>query len=526
MRSLQICEKYAEVAPAPILHLHRHEDGYIAFAAERDGDDWRPLVSIRASELETWFPLFRDQLLKDAYVGINADWRLRKHGDHGAAYGHPFHGNDRLRYINACYVDIDFHKLNIDLGTAIGRVINLQESGQLPHASMIVKSGRGVWLLWLIHDIENPDISQRAFPDKLELYSRIQHAIIERLLPLGADMAARDAARHLRVPGSLHSGAEQTVEWWIQGESSSGYVYTLPQLAELFKAIPTRRHRGEIIAHNPAKRRGWVALNARRLRDFNTLRALRGGFSEGCRNNAAKIYAWLLRVNAVPPADVRGIVSHMAAQCKPKLDNAAVKDAVTYGKKLQRMTDQTIANWLGVTREEAEMLEGLPPAGSTKAPRPRLQDRIAERRATIRDTIAEAGRVPSLREVGAILKAKGHAGSVRTVLNDYRALGIKPEEARPEPLPQEPLFSSTVCKESKQPPPPLFSSTVCKESKHGDSMGRTKAKTKHVQPRFDTSTVTGRYAPVLSRGQCACCGYWRILKAGTCADCANGGDHQ
>jgi hypothetical protein len=397
MRPLEICEKYAEVAPAPILRLHRHEDGYIAFATERDGEDWRPRVSIRASELETWFPLFRDQLLKDAYCSINADWRVRSFGPDGKGYGYPYHGNDRLRYINACYVDIDFHKLGLDLGTVLGRVINLQESGQLPHASMIVRSGRGLWLLWLIHDIENPDNSQRAFPDKLELYSRIQSAIIERLLPLGADMAARDAARHLRIPGSLNSSVENAVEWWIQGASSSGYVYTLPQLAKLFKAIPTRRHRGEIIAHNPAKRRGWVALNARRLRDFNTLRALRGGFSEGCRNNAAKIYAWLLRVNAVPPDDVRGLVSQMAARCKPRLDNAAVKDAVVYSKKMRRMMDQTIANWLGITLEEAEILEGLPPSGSIRTPRQRtplatIQNRIVERRATIQATVAEAGR--------------------------------------------------------------------------------------------------------------------------------------
>ena len=47
-----------------------------------------------------------------------------------------------------------------------------------------------------------------------------------------------------------------------------------------------------------------VALNARRLRDFNTLRALRGGFSEGCRNNAAKIYAWLLRANGTSALDI------------------------------------------------------------------------------------------------------------------------------------------------------------------------------------------------------------------------------
>src|SRR5690348_15476421 len=97
---LSIEKRYAEVAPAPILHLHRHQDGYISFARERDGDDWRPLVSIRASELERWLPLFRDQLQKDAYVGINADWRIRSYGEHGKAYGYPLHRSDRLRYIN------------------------------------------------------------------------------------------------------------------------------------------------------------------------------------------------------------------------------------------------------------------------------------------------------------------------------------------------------------------------------------------------------------------------------------------
>jgi hypothetical protein len=210
-RRLPISRRFTEITPAPILHLHRHRDGYIAFAAMRDCEDFRPLVSIRASELETWFPAFREQLEKDSYVSINADWRLRKYGPDGDSYGYPLHRSDRLRYINACYVDIDFHKLGLDLGTVIGRIINLQESGQLPHASMVVRSGHGVWLLWLVNDIENPDSPQRAFPDKLELYSRIQAAIIERLLPLGADMAARDAARHLRIPGSLNRGSETNV---------------------------------------------------------------------------------------------------------------------------------------------------------------------------------------------------------------------------------------------------------------------------------------------------------------------------
>jgi hypothetical protein len=458
-RHLSISRRFAEIAPAPILRLHRHQDGYIAFAAVRDGVDFRPLVSIRARELETWFPAFREQLEKDSYVSINADWRLRKHGLNGDAYGYPLHRSDRLRYINACYVDIDFHKLSLDLGTVIGRLVNLQESGQLPHASMLVRSGHGLWLLWLVCDIGDSDLSQRAFPEKFDLYSRIQAAIIERLLPLGADMAARDAARHLRIPGSLNVGSETTVEWLIQGANDSGYIYTLPQLAGLFNAVPTKRHRGEIVAHNPAKRRGWVALNARRLRDFNTLRSLRGGFCEGCRNNAAKIYAWLLRTNAVPPDDVRGLVAAMAAQCRPRLDSAAVKDAVKYSKRMQRMRDQVIADWLGISVTESEVLEGFPPAvtfrtanSSTRPPRPReLKDAsIQDRRAMVRAVIQERGNVPSVRQMSRIIADRGVNGNPKTISTDYRAMGITSEWSRrirsqPKPEPPGPQLSFPVC---------------------------------------------------------------------------------
>jgi hypothetical protein len=440
--ALNITKKYSEIAPAPILRLHRHSDGYVSFATERDGEDFRPIRAIRASELETWFPAFRDQLLRDSYVGINADWRLRSYGEHGDSYGFPYHRSDALRYLNACYVDIDFHKLGLDVGTVIGRVVNLQDSGHLPHASMIVRSGHGIWLLWLIHDVEDLDASQRAFPEKLELYSRIQAAIIERLLPLGADMAARDAARHLRVPGSFNSGSESNVEWWIQGSNESGYIYTLPQLAKLFKAIPTRRHHGELVAHNPAKRRGWVALNASRLRDFNVLRGLRGGFSDGCRNNAAKIYAWLLRVNAIPRADVLGLLTVMGGQCRPRLTTAQIKDAWKY-TSLCRMGDQTISNWLGVTVSESEVLERLPPAGLVPAPKParvpiaEIRRMVSARRVAIREITAAAGRVLSVRDMGAILKTKGHAGNHQTVFKDYKALGIECGRTKTKEQPAE-----------------------------------------------------------------------------------------
>jgi hypothetical protein len=205
-------------ALAPILALHRHDDGYIAFAVARDGDDdFRPLISIRRDELARYCPGFRDQLLKDAYVSINAGWRLQRYGTAGAAYGHPSHRTDRLRYLCAAYVDLDYYRLGVNWGQALGKVVDMQEAGVLPKASIIVKSGRGMWLLYLLHDHRDPSRAPRAFPEKLEQYFALQRAIIQRLAFLGADAGASDAVRHIRLPGSLHTGAESRVSWWIQG---------------------------------------------------------------------------------------------------------------------------------------------------------------------------------------------------------------------------------------------------------------------------------------------------------------------
>jgi hypothetical protein len=81
-----------------MLALHRHDDGYIAFAVARyAGEDFRPLISVRRDELARYFPEFREQLLKHACVSINADWRLQRYGKARAAYGRPLHRTDRLR---------------------------------------------------------------------------------------------------------------------------------------------------------------------------------------------------------------------------------------------------------------------------------------------------------------------------------------------------------------------------------------------------------------------------------------------
>lgn len=149
---------------SPILELHRHKDGYVVFSS-KNGEDLVDRCAVRADELQTYFPQFREQLVKNSFVAINADWRLARGK---GPRGFPAHHTGNLRYLCACYVDLDYYRMGLDFGTAFGTVIDYQDQGKIPPASIIVRSGRGLWLLWLLHDPNNPDQAQGAFAEKIE----------------------------------------------------------------------------------------------------------------------------------------------------------------------------------------------------------------------------------------------------------------------------------------------------------------------------------------------------------------------
>lgn len=430
---------------APILRLHRHTDGYVTFSV-RSGDDFRHHVAIRAGELETYFPEFIQDFEKDAYVSINAGWRLSKCGPKGRAYGHPKHDSRNLRYLCACYVDIDYYRLGVtstSFGTVLGWVVTYQDTGHIPPASMIVRSGRGMWLLWLLRDSKCPEHALWAWPEKLEVYAKVQRSIGERLARIGADAAARDPARHIRIPGSFHTGSEQQVKWWIQGSGGSGVTYTLPELAHFF-GVEAQKRRPRVCppnepekSRNQNRRRGWEALNARRLEDFEDLRAMRsGGFDEGCRNRAAMLYAWLLRLNGWNRDDATHEIAVLARSCRPPLPMADQRDAVKtgFGRTIRKVRDQTISDWLLVTPVESEWLDGLPPASRFQPERlsaPNLAEKVhgaeaQRRRVAIQSIVSERnGDVPTCRKMAALLGALGiHVGHVQ-VSHDYNALRLR-----------------------------------------------------------------------------------------------------
>jgi hypothetical protein len=200
-----------------IIEIHRGSDGYVTFHRKR-GDKLENLGSVRAAELATMFPEFAAELERDSYFSVNSFYRPERFGNCLAGLRPAYRKAKGARHLNACFVDIDFHDQpgSFDFGYHFGQIITLQDRRMIPPASLVTRSGRGLWLFWLLADPRNPMIPPRAFAEQLLAYDAVQRELIQRT---GAD-AASDVARITRVPGSINSktflGDPDRVAMWTQ----------------------------------------------------------------------------------------------------------------------------------------------------------------------------------------------------------------------------------------------------------------------------------------------------------------------
>jgi hypothetical protein len=117
-----------------------------------------------------------------------------------------------LRSLHACYVDIDG-------STDWPGVLDALSGLRLPSPSLLVESGRGLHLYWKL----------QATPSQaLPVWQAIQDELIRKLTPFGADAAARDCARVLRLVGSVNSKNNAVV----RGRILSPQAWTLHELAD------------------------------------------------------------------------------------------------------------------------------------------------------------------------------------------------------------------------------------------------------------------------------------------------------
>jgi Primase C terminal 1 (PriCT-1) len=430
--------------------LHTSTDGFVAFAVG-DEDGLFPKIAIRSDSLAEHVP----QLLRDSYISINQAFRVKRFNNKHRNSGIPCHRTDTLRYLCAAYADLDFYRIGLVADDVIARLAELKNEGVIPGPSLLVSSGRGMWVLWLLRDENDPEHPARIWKQGLQLkqHKEVQAALHNRLAHVGADNNASNAVRYIRIPGSLNTKSETVVSWEIQVDENCQLPrYTLAQLKErLGIADATTLQAKETVTPTPADlsvkpkrgRAGWDALRTRRFKDFLSLWKIRGSFRKGCRNNAVFYYSLLLAQHGIPIQNARASADRLNGSSSSPLKQSIVYSAVTsaYSHKYKKLYDQTIADWLDITPEEASKLQCKAMArrfhvgGDIAEPKPKRidkdNDRITARQSAILQIITEAkGVVPSSREMAYVLNLQGFAVSHMTVATDYRSLGLKAKQLK------------------------------------------------------------------------------------------------
>jgi hypothetical protein len=139
-----------------------------------------------------------------------------------------FHGWRRITQLASCgalAVDLDYYRRPELRGLDPERVLETAmialEEARIPAPSLAIASGRGLYLLWFHSPVPRAALSR---------WNACQRVLYEVLKPLGADRAALDAARVLRLVGTRHAGTGATVRA-LQG-GDPGEVWEFDVLAD------------------------------------------------------------------------------------------------------------------------------------------------------------------------------------------------------------------------------------------------------------------------------------------------------
>lgn len=118
----------------------------------------------------------------------------------------PVRKNSTVRHLNALYVDIDTYNAGVSHSDILDSIDFLAQTERLPVPTFVIDSGRGMYLIYKIHDVPGGSLPARR------MYQHIQSYIVDSYNDMGADYKAKDIARVLRLPGSINSKSNKMVQ--------------------------------------------------------------------------------------------------------------------------------------------------------------------------------------------------------------------------------------------------------------------------------------------------------------------------
>ena len=224
--------------------------------AKNEKEKWHKVTSENSDFIDTF------NELQDVYISVNQFYSWRH--------------SDLLKSLRACFVDIDDEKMSrYELNEII-------DNSQMPRPSVIVFSGRGWHLYWLLEHTPR---------QALDVWKLVQAALIKAF---NADKSARDCARVLRLIGSVNSknGAKvlgyvlDAVPWRFHDLCNEvlGYRNTEhpKQKAKILDLAVKKAESGHVPRSRSSIKSWWYVV----YQDLHKIaQSYSGGIPEGHRNN-------------------------------------------------------------------------------------------------------------------------------------------------------------------------------------------------------------------------------------------------
>jgi len=436
-----------DIETIELIHgIERQQDGYISFC-RKINKEHQDLSGIKISELRNYIPELLPYLLQDSYFSINASYRSA----HWKSKITGLQGSTRkeinLKYLNACFSDLDCYKSGLDWSEAVSIILKAQDENLIPPASIIARSGRGIYLLWLLTS-ERLGAQQSAFPREIELYKQINRVLGRTLnaynSKLNWDNVAISGSQILRIPGSTHTQAKQQVNFLIQVKSGGVVpVYTLKTLAENLlipiKPIPDNpdnfylrqiKNRGSY----PERRQGKIAIGNYRLKDLLTISEYCGGFKQGKRWKSISYYCYFAKSAGHTLSDIQNKAYELANKCIPKYpsepNDTPVNEIVNgiWLGKTRKFNNNFLADFFDIDSSLADKLNlhsiiPIETLEKRKSEPSRQETERKKRRELIRQIIDKNPEVkPTLVELRIMLKNHGLKAGIQTIWRDLQAV--------------------------------------------------------------------------------------------------------
>jgi len=212
--------------------------------------------------------------LSDVYITPNSFYK-------------PYRAADTIRHFRALFIDLDLKKYSKQ--EAVYQVFMLADKGTIPKPSMVVDSGRGLHLYWKI---------EHAPMGAILTWQELEDFLYKQLQFLGADIKATDAARLLRLPGTINTRSQTPCEILTVDNDC---IYSMRDLREQYLKYSPKKSNKKAPVKPLTKAFNSYTLHAARLEDLKTLCLLRQFDMTGYRNMTLHCFTYWLGVTQRDP---------------------------------------------------------------------------------------------------------------------------------------------------------------------------------------------------------------------------------